>query len=206
MKKLLSIEYAKIRNYRTFWVLMSIYAVLAPLTFIGLSFLGIPFFPPNEEIYSFPTIWNYITWCTSIWNIILGVVMVILVCNEINYKTMRQNVIDGVSKRNVILSKFLFLVLIAMVVTLYTFVVALLIGSFYSPISEVMSGIEYLGIFFIQTVGYFTFAFMFAVLVKRSAMAIIFYCLTLVIFAPIVGALVTLGSEFAGQVMPTSVM
>ena len=177
MIHLLKIEFLKVKNYRTFWVMLLIYIALVPLVFLGLSSFQIPFFPEKEEMFGFPTVWNYITWTASWLNLLLGVLIVTITCNEITFRTQRQNIIDGLSRKQMILSKFYFFTALAAFVTLYTFLIGFIFGMIYSGFNNVFSGIEYVGVYFIQTIGYFSFAFLFAVLVKRSALAIIFYIL-----------------------------
>ncbi len=177
MIHLLKIEFLKVKNYRTFWVMLLIYIALVPLVFLGLSSFKIPFFPEKEEMFGFPTVWNYITWTASWLNLLLGVLIVTITCNEITFRTQRQNIIDGLSRKQMILSKFYFFTALAAFVTLYTFLIGFIFGMIYSGFNNVLSGIEYVGVYFIQTLGYFSFAFLFAVLVKRSALAIIFYIL-----------------------------
>lgn len=179
--RLLQIEYLKVKNYSTFWWIMGIYAALVPLTFMGLSQIDFPFFPSKGELFSFPTIWNYITWIASWWNLLLGVLIVILVCNDINYKTQRQSIIDGLSRRDVILGKFYFLVVLAFVVAAYTFVLGALIGIIYSNPSSFLKNADYVLIYFVQTVGYFAFAFFFAVIVRKSALSIILFIAILMV-------------------------
>ncbi|MEX1000758.1 MAG: hypothetical protein WDZ35_01440 [Crocinitomicaceae bacterium] len=175
MKKLLNIEYMKVKNYRTFWVILIIYAALVPLTFWGISEIPFPFLPSKSEIFGFPTVWNYITWTASWWNVLLGVLVVVMVCNDIDFKTQRQNIIDGLSRSQVIMGKFYMLIVMALAVTLYTFLIGTIMGLIFSSPSEIFSGIEYIAIYFVQTIGYFSFAFFFAVLVKKPALSIILF-------------------------------
>lgn len=181
MRKLFNIEYLKVKNYRTFWWIMGIYALLVPLTFIGLSQIDFPFFPSKSELFSFPTIWNYITWIASWWNLLLGVLIVILVCNDITFKTQRQSIIDGLSRREVILGKLYFLIVLAFVVAVYTLLLGVLIGCIYSDPANIFMDIEFAGIYFIQTMGYFAFAFFFAVLVRKPALSIVLFIAILMI-------------------------
>ncbi|MBD3637983.1 MAG: ABC transporter permease subunit [Crocinitomicaceae bacterium] len=181
MKKLLQIEYLKVKNYRTFWLILGIYALLVPISFFGISQIDFPFLPSSNEIFGFPTVWNYITWTASWWNVLLGVLIVILVCNDIEFKTQRQNIIDGLSRKQVIIGKLYFLVILAAVITLYTFLVALVMGCIYSNPADMFQEIEYLGIYFIQTLGYFSFAFFFAVLVRKPALSIILFVVIIIL-------------------------
>lgn len=177
MIHLLKIEFSKVRNYSTFWAILLIYIGLVPLVFLALSSIQLPFFPKEEEMYGFPTVWNFITWTASWLNLLLGVLVVTITCNEITFRTQRQNIIDGLSRKQMILSKFYFFTALAAFVTLYTFLIGFIFGIIYSGFDDVFSGMSYVGVYFIQTLGYFSFAFLFAVLVKRSALSIIFYIL-----------------------------
>lgn len=181
MIDLLKIEFLKVKNYRTFWWILGIYAALVPVTFIAMIefFLsitkGFPFFPSRTEIMGFPDVWNYVTWVASCWNILLGVLVVILVCNDIAFKTQRQYIIEGLSRREYILGKFYFLVALAVAITIYTFILGFVIGSIYSNIADFTNEIYYLFIYFVQTIGYFAFAYLWAILIRKPALAIILF-------------------------------
>lgn len=202
MIHLLKIEFSKVKNYRTFWAMLLIYVGLVPLVFFGLSTFKIPFFPEKSELFGFPNVWNYITWTASWLNLMLGVLVVTITCNEITFRTQRQNIIDGLSRSQMILSKFYFFTALAGFVTLYTFLIGFIFGVIYSGFNDVFSGISYIGVYFIQTLGYFSFAFLFAVIVKRSALSIIFYIL---IFLFKFIFVLTLG-EIISQYMPINVI
>jgi ABC-2 type transport system permease protein len=202
MIHLLKIEYSKVRNYGTFWTMLLIYIGLVPLAFFGISAFNIPFFPEKSELFGFPTVWNYITWTASWLNLLLGVLVVTITCNEITYRTQRQNIIDGLSRKQMILSKFYFFTALAAFVTLYTFLIGFVFGMIYSESNDFYSGLHYVGVYFVQTLGYFSFAFLFAVLVKRSALSIIFYILIFMfkfIFVLVLG-------ETISQYMPINVI
>lgn len=202
MIHLLQIEFSKVRNYGTFWTIILIYIGLVPLAFFGLSAFNIPFFPGKSEMFGFPTVWNYITWTASWLNLLLGVLVVTITCNEITYRTQRQNIIDGLSRKQMILSKFYFFTALAAFVTIYTFLIGFIFGLIYSESSDFYSGLHYVGVYFVQTLGYFSFAFLFAVLVKRSALSIIFYILIFMFKFVFVLAL----GETISQYMPINVI
>jgi ABC-2 type transport system permease protein len=193
MIDLLKIEFAKVKNYRVFWIIMAIYALLVPLGFYGLcrlinEILGN--FGLDQDYTSFPNLWKYITWTSAWWNMLLGILVVILTCNEISFRTQRQNVIDGMSRKQVIGSKFLFLIALALVVTVYTGIVGFIYGVSASGMSGFTTEIHYLGIYFLQTLGYFSVAYLFAVIFKKSALAIIFFIIIWIL------------NLFIGQLMP----
>jgi ABC-type transport system involved in multi-copper enzyme maturation permease subunit len=98
-----------------------------------------------------------------------------MMANEYSYGTLKQNLIDGMSKKEFILSKFLTVVLFAFVSTAFVFVMSLILGysfSSYTEIGIVFSDLEYILAFFIKLVGFFSFCLFLGILVKRSAFAL----------------------------------
>jgi ABC-type transport system involved in multi-copper enzyme maturation permease subunit len=95
--------------------------------------------------------------------------------NEYSYGTLKQNLIDGMSKKEFILSKFLTVLAFAFASTAFVFVMSLLLGysfSSYTEMSIVFSNMEYLLAFFVKLVGFFSFCLFLGILVKRSAFAL----------------------------------
>jgi ABC-type transport system involved in multi-copper enzyme maturation permease subunit len=98
-----------------------------------------------------------------------------MMANEYSYKTLKQNLIDGLSKKEFILSKFYTVVLFAFVSTIFVFIVSLILGLTYSDYNEfsiITSDLQYLFAFFIKLVGFFSMGLFFGILVKRSAFAV----------------------------------
>lgn len=202
MKKLITIEFAKVLHYPVFWVIISIYAVLVPVMFFGLGSVSIPFFPSKATMFGYPTVWNYITWTAGWFNLLLGVLIVNLTCNEFTYRTQRQNIIDGLTKRGFLIGKILFYSVLAAAVTLYTFIVGVIAGSIYSDGGNMFEEIHYLLVYFIQTMGYFSFAFFFGIIIKRPALSIVLY---IIIFLFRFIFQLILGTDIS-QFMPINVM
>ena len=66
------------------------------------------------------------------------------------------------SRKQYILGKFFFFMLLALAVFLYTFVIGAIFGSIMSNPGDMFGGVEAIGIYFVQTLGYFVFAFFWA--------------------------------------------
>lgn len=179
MKRLLSIELQKIWKNKASRVLTIAYFVL--LSFIALIAsikfdLGVFHFDVAEMgIFNFPFIWHFNTYVAAILKFFLAIVIVSMMANEYSYGTLKQNLIDGMSKKEFILSKFLTVVLFAFVSTVFVFVMSLILGysfSSYTEIGIVFSDLEYILAFFIKLVGFFSFCLFLGILVKRSAFAL----------------------------------
>ncbi len=182
MRTIIALEYAKLRKFQTLKILFAVYMVVVPAWMYFMNF----FFKMNPDLkavftqdnpFDFPHIWNFITYSASFFNILLAVLVVIVTTNDIQYKTMRQNIIEGLTKHQVILGKFVFVIFLSAIATIYTFLCGLVIGLIESSNMDVYQNIHLNVLYFIQTIGYFSFAFLFAILVKRPAVAIVTFIL-----------------------------
>lgn len=174
MMKLIQLEWMKLRRLNTMKVILLIYALLLPTIYLTLSQLQFGPFNVTKDIYQFPDCYPMMAWTSSWFNLIIGVIIIVFTTNELKYKTQRQNMIDGLSKRDIILSKFAVVVGLTAAVTIYVFILAFIFGLINGG-TGMFDGIDQIGVYFIMTLGYFSFAFFFANLVKQPALAIILY-------------------------------
>ena len=179
MKRLLSIELQKIWKNKASRVLTLSYFIL--LTFIALIAsikfdLGIfKFHLAEMGIFNFPFIWHFNTYIAAVLKLFLAIVIVSMMANEYSYGTLKQNLIDGMSKKEFIQSKFITVVLFAAVSTIFVFIMSLILGLRYSSYTElgiIFSNLEYLLAYFVKLVGFFSFCLFLGILVKRSAFAL----------------------------------
>jgi ABC-2 type transport system permease protein len=176
MRDLIAIEWMKLRRLVTMKVILLIYAISVPLLYYLASYLKLGPFSMPESMFQFPDCYNFVAWIASWFNLLIGVIIMVFVSNEIKYKTQRQNVIDGLSKREVIIAKFIIVFLFTVVTTLYTLLVGFIFGSIFSDdFSQVFDGLDQIGAYFLSNLGYLAFAFFFANMVRMQALAIILY-------------------------------
>ncbi|WP_297868066.1 ABC transporter permease [uncultured Flavobacterium sp.] len=179
MKRLLSIEFQKIWKNKasrvlllTYFVLLSFIALIASIKFsIGTFEIRIA----DQGIFNFPYIWHFNTYVAAFFKIFLAIVIVSMMANEYTYGTLKQNLIDGLSKKEFILSKFLVVSSFAAASTIFVFIMSLILGysfSSYNELSIVFSDLEYLLAFFIKLFAFFSFCLFLGILVKRSAFAL----------------------------------
>jgi ABC-type transport system involved in multi-copper enzyme maturation permease subunit len=179
MKRLLSIELQKIWMNKasrvltlTYFILLSFIALIASIKFnIGFFKLHLA----EMGVFNFPFIWHFNTYIAAWLKFFLAIVIVSMMANEYSYGTLKQNLIDGMSKKEFILSKFLTVLAFAFASTVYVLVMSLLLGysfSSYTEASIVFSKMEYLFAFFVKLVGFFSFCLFLGILVKRSAFAL----------------------------------
>jgi len=179
MKRLLSIEFQKIWKNKAsrvlvlaYFVLLSFIALIASIKFsIGTFEIRIA----DQGIFNFPYIWHFNTYVAAFFKIFLAIVIVSMMANEYTYGTLKQNLIDGLSKKEFILSKFLVVGSFAAASTIFVFIMSLILGysfSSYNELSIVFSDLEYLLAFFIKLFAFFSFCLFLGILVKRSAFAL----------------------------------
>ncbi|MBU2947060.1 ABC transporter permease [Zobellia uliginosa] len=184
MVRLLHIEFIKLWNNRASKVLILAYFLLltsiALIAAVKFDIGPIKFHLAEQGIFNFPYIWHFNTFITAFFKLFLAIVIVSMMANEYSNKTIKQNLIDGLSKKEFILSKFLTVISFALISTIFVFGVSLVLGLFYSnytEISIIFSGLEFLLAFFVKLVGFFSFCLFLGILVKRSAFALGFLIL-----------------------------
>src|SRR3954447_17375896 len=174
MLSLLKVEWLKVKNYTTFWILSILYLV----SVFGANYISYLFWdarPKKNDMtnviigspFNFPDVWHMISFTSSFLMFMPGLLMIISFTNEYSYKTHRQNIIDGWSRKEFILVKIFLTVIIAFVATLAVFITALLFGLFVSSTAFTFEKVEYLGYFFIQALSYCSVALLFSLLFKR---------------------------------------
>lgn len=196
MIRLLQIEFIKLWNNRASKVLILSYFILLTsiALFAAIKFdIGpVKFHLAEQGIFNFPYIWHFNTYITALFKLFLAIVIVSMMANEYSNKTIKQNLIDGLSKKEFIASKFLTVVVFSLISTVFVFVVSMVLGLVYSDYNEfsiIFSDLEYLLAFFVKLVGFFSFCLFLGILVKRSAFALGFLILWMIIEQMIYGFL-----------------
>ena len=179
MWRLLKIELHKIRYNRASKFLILIYfGLLTSITLIAaIKFdIGpIKFHLAEQGIFNFPYIWHLNTYLAAGFKLFLLLVIVSMMANEYSNRTLKQNLIDGLSKKEFVLSKFYTVILFALISTIFVASISLTLGLIYSDFTEfaiITSDLIYLFAYFIKLVGFFSFGLFLGVLVKRSAFAV----------------------------------
>src|SRR5690606_28124806 len=157
--------------------------------------------------YTFPKVWGTVGYMSSWLLYFPGILFIMLLTNEFNYKTHRQNIIDGWTRQQFVTVKFVFAILFSVVATFFNFLVALLFGSVSTGSEFSFSGMENVGYIFIQTVAYITFAMFLAVLFRKSGAAIAVFFLFGLIFEWLITALVNFQMDISpvGYFLPLQV-
>jgi ABC-2 type transport system permease protein len=189
---LLQIDLKKMTSYRTFWVVCGLYFLTLGIgTASGmevLKWLSRVFENFGEELninriplYHFPDVWLNLIWVSGILKVLLAIMVVISVTNEFTYRTVRQNIIDGMSRLDFILSKVATNVMLSLASVVMTFLIALVTGMIYSPsieFDQMITDMEFIPAYFLEIFFFMSYALMLSVLVQRSGLTIILLLLT----------------------------
>lgn len=179
MLRLLNIEFIKLWNNRASKVLILAYFIIltaiALIAAIKFDIGPVKFHLAEQGIFNFPYIWHFNTFIAASVKFFLAIVIVSMMANEYSNKTIKQNLIDGLSKKEFIASKFVTVTVFAAISTLFVFIISLILGYSFSSITEtyhVFSDLEYLLAFFVKLLGFFSMCLFLGILVKRSAFAL----------------------------------
>lgn len=188
MVNLLKIEWLKIRKYLAFLLISGFF-------FLGIFFANYMVFlfkknvvdevPGSQLLYSgapygFYKVWETTTYVSSFFLMLPALLIVILITNEYNFKTHRQNIIDGWSRFEFLKVKLALAVIFALASTLLVILVALLFG-LSSGTSFSFNGIENIAYFLLKALTYNMVGILIALLTRRSGIAIaVFFVYTIV--------------------------
>src|SRR4030042_4598908 len=143
MNRLFRIELIKIRSNASFWVLTSLHigiillVILSGKVFLSNLSLGGESInlidPSNIPLYQFPDIWHNIAYVAAYLKFILAIYVIISITGEISYDTLRQNIMNGLSRTDFIISKLFLIGLLSLCSTLFLFLAGLIIGLISTP-------------------------------------------------------------------------
>lgn len=187
MLHLLKIDLKKLIDYRTFWIICGLYFfTLVAGAASGMEFLkwlGRTFEQFGQSIninriplYHFPDIWQNLAWSAGLLKLGLAIMVVISITNEFTYRTIRQNIIDGLSREQFLISKMLTNLMLSAISMILIFLIAMVTGLIYSPTLDFpygLTGIGFYPAYFLEVFAFLSFALMLGVLIQRSGLTII---------------------------------
>lgn len=180
MLRLINLELQKLLLNRTSKILIFISFIL-PFTVLILSSIKINFFGfftlelGELGIFNFPIIWHITTFFASYFKLFFAIVVVSMISNEYSNKTLKQNLIDGLSKKEFILSKFYTIVFFSLVATFLIGLATFFIGLYYSSYTEasiIFREMDFLLAYFMKLTGFFSLCLLLGMLLRKSAFAL----------------------------------
>ena len=203
----------KLKNYRAFWILFCIYLA----TIFGANYIiyriqlviyterqakGIATMVLGNPPYSFPTVWQAVAHVSSWLLFIPGLIMILTVTNEYSFKTHRQNIIDGWTRKQFITSKILLVVVFALLSTIVVSLTAVIFGFMSGEASFSFEGFSYIGYYFVQAMSYIMVALLMGVLFKRGALAIGIFFAYAMVLEQIIVLLLNKYANYMGRYLP----
>ncbi|UCH14532.1 MAG: ABC transporter permease subunit [Bacteroidales bacterium] len=200
MKRIIRIELLKVQSYSTFWILTSLYfLILLSIFFSGKFFLdflarkgeslGDIIDPSGIPIYDFPDVWHNITYVAGFLKFILAIYVIISITNEINYGTIRQNIMNGLSRWDFLLSKLVLVCFLSIISTLFIIAAGFILGFIYSgnrEITDIITYMEFIPAYLLQITAYLIFALFIGLLIKRTGLSMGLLFLYTLIVEPII--------------------
>jgi len=184
MLHLLELEWKKQKDFILFKILLIAYAVFLPgALMIGKKIPvmegGANMFNPQVMLFHFPTVWDWLGY-TGNWLVffVLGFLGVLLITNEHTYRTLRQNIITGLHRREFLLSKVYFMLAICLAFTAYYSLCAIVIGSLHADtlyFTTIFLNWDMMPRYLLMCLGYMSFGLLVGVLVKRTGIALFVY-------------------------------
>jgi ABC-type transport system involved in multi-copper enzyme maturation permease subunit len=185
MTNIVKTEWLKIKNYPAFWWVFGITAITYPaINYLFLyayhditkqkSTAGQVLKALMGNPFALPEGWRTMAFFSSFFIYIPSIVVIMLITNEYTYKTNRQNIIDGWSRKNFMAAKLIDVALLSVIVTFLYAVVALIIGLANTTSATVgMWNLSYyIGLFFMQTFSQLSIAFMVGMLLRKAFIAL----------------------------------
>lgn len=186
----------KLKNYRTFWILLTITIVSIPgINYMlynvldnsfpkrhGQSFFGSPF--------AFPDAWQTVSWNAGLLFLIPAILIITLTTNEFVYKTHRQNVIDGWSRGQFVGIKLVEVLLLSVLTTVVVILTTLAFGYIGNKVPAGVSAWQesrFAGFYFAQMISYTLIAFLLAMFIKRAGLALGIFFIYMILEKIIVG-------------------
>ena len=189
--QLIKIEIDKFKKNAVISLLAILYVFTLPtILFIAKEFKNLP--PPlhdNFTFFTFPLVWDYLGY-TGNWLsfFFLGLIAVFMVVNEVSYKTFRQNIITGLTRRTYFMAKLYSIIIISFIDAIYYGIVAIIIGMLHTDTSEwsmVTENSWAIPRFFLMTLGYMSFGIFVGFIIRRSGISVLFYLIYILMFEAI---------------------
>lgn len=218
MNKLLKTEWLKIRKYPAFWWMLAIIALSYP----GINYLFYNIYTnllakggtQGQMIkmlvgnpFSFPEAWHTVASASSLFIFIPSIVVIMFITNEYSFKTHRQNVIDGWSRKQFMLAKMVDVLIISAIITIVYLLVAVVIGTINKAdgTAGVWVNSHYIGLFALQTFSQLSLAFLVAFLLRKAFIALGIFLFYFVVVEPAVVGIGKFKFHDMGRYMPLEI-
>jgi ABC-2 type transport system permease protein len=146
---------------------------------------------PHVTLYFFPEVWQNVTFFASIRYVLIfpAIIVMILITNEFTNKTIRQNIVNGMSRQEFLISKLQFIVLLSLVITIFLTLFIIILGISNSDDQQmklIWQGLVFIPVFYLQVIAFMIYAFFFGFMMRNTGLAIALFTLYALIIEPVV--------------------
>ena len=185
IKNIIQTEWLKVKNYRAFWLLLSVTAISYPGINAIVYYAYENFTKPKTQggtlakmilgnPFTFPETFHTTAFLSSFFTFIPAIVVIMLITNEYAFKTHRQNIIDGWQKKTFVLGKLFSVGMITVIVTLFFILVATTLGIMATKeynTNIIFSQSKYIYLFSLQVFYQLSVAFLLGLLIRKAFIA-----------------------------------
>lgn len=189
IQKLIGIEWMKIRSYKTFWIMLGLFV----LGFFGLVYImyAIKYETTGQipgsfldSYFRYPLLAQLTAYMGTFMLLVLGIILITQVANEFSYRTHRQNIIDGLDRKQFLNAKWYNIALLSLfagfVHVLFTALFALMGDG--GTGADFISSLKYSFYFALDAFMWLSVALLLSLWLKRSGLAIsLFIVYTLIV-------------------------
>lgn len=193
MFRLASLEVRKLVSYRPFWIIMGLYIGICTLSAWIVAHLSS--FNPGTSMtiktfLAYPNIWEGISWLMQFANILFTLMVVLHLTNQLELRMVRQHVIDGLSRTEVLLGQLM----IAFSLAVFSALTVLALGAIFGlgtlgTAAVGTKGLITLGSLAAETFLHLAFVIFITLIFRRAVPTIIFLVFWHVALEPIGGYL-----------------
>jgi len=204
IKRIIELEYFKFRHYKPFLVILGLFVFCFLLSGLSIKSLLDWFLEQQADddilkhfvktglpIFDFIDIWQNLGWLATIFKWVPAFMIIISVTLEYSQKTIKQNIIDGLSKKEFLLSKLSMVVFFSVGSAVLLFLLGLFLGLLYSPVkgfSYIIQNLEFVAAYGLEVFVFLCMALFAAFLIQRSGVTIILFLLYTACIEPILTA------------------
>ncbi len=185
MSSLIKIEWLKIKKYPAFWWML----VIVLLTYPGINAIGFNIYQQmtnKQDVmaqmlkfafgnpFAFPEAWHSVAYFSSFFVMVPAILVIMLATNEYTYKTHRQNIIDGWSRKQFTTAKLIDVLIVSVIATL-VYALTAMSFAFYTESDKAdrfAEQLEYIPLFLLQTFAQLSIAFMLGFLIRKAFIAL----------------------------------
>ena len=204
MYRLLRIDYRKYFYSKTFWALLVIYILLNVIAFFTIESIlnnmvtnaeqksPMPVTIPGFSLYNFPLIWHNLTFLGGFFKIWLAIIVMIFITSEFSARTIRLNIMTGISRSQFLFSKVLFAVLLSFLAAFILFLSGIVLGVIKSEqlsVAVFFDKIEFIPAYFLEIFTFCCLAMVVAFTFKKSGLSIALLALYYYLIEPVLSFL-----------------